>query len=94
MHRGFTRGRGTVDAIFILRRMLEKYNMVEKKLPVVYILFVILAKAYTKKRKMMSWALIKIEVMKRKALTIKEIKCMRILKRHGRKRGLCGLFTD
>ena len=51
----FIPGRGTIDALFIVRRMLEKYSEKDKKL---YMCFVDLEKAFDRaSRIVMQWAL-------------------------------------
>ena len=55
MQFGFMPGKGTVDAIFIVRRMQEKYQKKDKKL---YMCFVDMEKAFNRvPRKMMEWAM-------------------------------------
>ena len=55
MQFGFMPGKGTTDALFILRRMQEEFRGREKKL---YMCFVDLEKAFDKvPRKVMEWAL-------------------------------------
>ena len=52
---GFMRGKGTVNAIFILRRMQEKYQKKDKKL---YMCFVDMENAFDRvPRKVMEWAM-------------------------------------
>ena len=55
MQFGFMPGKGTVDAIFIVRRMQEEYQKKEKKL---YMCFVDLEKAFDRvPRKVLEWAM-------------------------------------
>ena len=55
MQFGFTPGKGTIDAVFILRRLPEEYRAKGKKL---YMCFVDLQKAFDKvPRKVMDWAM-------------------------------------
>ena len=55
MQFGFTPGKGTTDALFILRRMQEEFRGREKKL---YKCFVDLEKAFDRvPRKVMEWVL-------------------------------------
>ena len=55
MQFGFTPGKGTVKAIFIVRRMQEEYQKKDKKL---YICFVDMEKAFNRvPRKVMEWAM-------------------------------------
>ena len=55
MQFGFMPERGTIDAMFILRRLQEEYNAKGKKL---YICFVDLEKALDKvPRKVLEWAM-------------------------------------
>jgi hypothetical protein len=55
MQFGFMPGKGTIDAVFILRRLQEEYRDKEKKL---YMCFVDLEKAFDRvPRKVMEWAL-------------------------------------
>ena len=55
MQFGFMPGKGTTDALFILRRMQEEFRGKEKKL---YMCFVDLEKAFDRvTRKVMKWAL-------------------------------------
>ena len=52
---GFMPGKGTVDAIFILRRLQEEYLHNEKKL---YMCFIDLEKVFDRvPRKVLEWAL-------------------------------------
>ena len=61
MQFGFMLGKGTVDAIFIVRRMQEEYQKKDKKL---YMCFVDMEKAFDRvPRKVMGWA------MKKKGLS-------------------------
>ena len=60
MQFGFTPGRGTIDAIFILRQIQEKYIGKNRNL---YFAFVDLGKAFDKvPRKMLWWALRKVGI--------------------------------
>ena len=55
MQFGFMHGRGTTDALFIVRRMQEEYRDKKKML---YMCFVDIEKAFDRKpRKMMEWAM-------------------------------------
>ena len=55
MQFGFMPGKGTVDVIFIVRRMQEKYQKKDKKL---YVCFVDMEKAFDRvPRKVMEWAM-------------------------------------
>ena len=55
MQFGFMPGKGTVDAIFIVRRMQEEYQKKDKKL---YMCFVDMEKAFDRvSRKVMEWAM-------------------------------------
>ena len=55
MQFGFIPGKGTVDAIFIVRRMQEEYQKKNKKL---YMCFVDMEKAFDRvPRKVMEWAM-------------------------------------
>ena len=55
MQFGFMPGKGTVDAIFIVRRMQEEYQKKDKKL---YMCFVDMKKAFDRvPRKVMEWAM-------------------------------------
>ena len=55
MQFGFMPGKGTVDAIFIVRRMQEEYQKKDKKL---YMCFVDMEKAFDRvARKVMEWAM-------------------------------------
>ena len=55
MQFGFMTGKGTVDAIFIVRRMQEEYQKKDKKL---YMCFVNMEKAFDRvPRKVMEWAM-------------------------------------
>ena len=57
MQFGFMLGKGTTDALFVLRRMREEFRVREKKL---YMCFVGLEKAFDRvPRKVMEWALTK-----------------------------------
>jgi len=58
MQFGFTKGKGTADAIFILKQMQEKFRAKGKKL---YFGFVDLEKAFDKvPRKVIRWAMRKL----------------------------------
>ena len=60
MQFGFMPGRGTIDAIFILRQIQEKYIGKNRNL---YFAFVDLGKAFDKvPRKMLWWALRKVGI--------------------------------
>ena len=62
MQFGFMPGKGTVDAIFIVRRMQEEYQKKDKKL---YMCFVDMEKAFDRvPRKVMEWA------MRKKSLSV------------------------
>ena len=55
MQFGFMPERGTIDAVFILKRMQEEYNAKEKKL---YMCFVDIEKVFDiVPRKVLEWAL-------------------------------------
>ena len=55
MQFGFTPGKGTVDAIFIVRRMREEYQKKDKKL---YMCFIDMEKTFDRvPRKVMEWAM-------------------------------------
>ena len=55
MQFGFIPGKGTVDALFILRRMQEEYREKDKKM---YMCFVDLEKAFDRVlRRVLEWAL-------------------------------------
>ena len=57
---GFVPGRGTTDAIFVVRQLQEKYLAVNKRL---YMAFVVLEKAFDRvPRKVIWWALRKLGV--------------------------------
>ena len=71
MQMGFRPGRGTVDAIFIMRQMMEKYEIAGKKL---YMVFVDLEKAFDRvPRELIWWALRRKGVMEREIMAIKEM---------------------
>ena len=53
MQMGFMPGRRTTDAIFILRQMLEKYEMARRKL---YVVFVDLEKAFGRILREVNWS--------------------------------------
>ena len=60
MQFGFMHERGTIDAVFILRRMQEEYQAKGKKL---YMYFVDLEKAFDRvPRKVLEWAMRKKEI--------------------------------
>ena len=60
MQSGFVPGRGTADAIFIIRQLQEKYLVVNKPL---YLAFVDLEKAFDRvPRKVIWWAMRKLGV--------------------------------
>ena len=62
MQFGFMPGRGTIDALFVVRRMQEEYRNKKKKL---YMCFVDIVKAIDRvPRKMMEWAMRKIGLPK------------------------------
>ena len=62
MQFGFMPGRGTTDALFIVRRMQEEYREKDKKL---YMYFVNLEKAFDRvPRRVMQWALMKKGLLK------------------------------
>ena len=54
MQFGFMPGKGTVDAILIVRRMLEEYQKIDKKL---YICLLTWKKLLIVPRKVMEWAM-------------------------------------
>ena len=63
MQFGFMPGKGTMDALFIVRRMQEEYQMKDKKL---YMCFVDLEKAFDRvPRKVMEWAMRKKGLLER-----------------------------
>ena len=71
MQMGFRPGRGTVDAIFIMRQMMEKYEIAGKKL---YMVFVDLEKAFDRvPRELIWWALRRKGVMEREIMAIKKM---------------------
>ena len=52
---GFMRGKGTIDALFLVRRLLEEHRAKDKRL---YICFVDLEKAFDRvPRRVMEWAM-------------------------------------
>ena len=68
MQMGFTPGRGTTDAIFIMRQLLEKYEMAGRDL---YMVFVDLEKAFDRvPREVIWWSL------RRKGILEREIKAI------------------
>ena len=68
MQMGFVPGKGTTDAIFLVRQMMEKYDVAGKKL---YLVFVDLEKAFDQvPRKVIWWAL------KRKGVLEREIRAI------------------
>ena len=71
MQFGFMPGKGTVDTIFIVRRMQEEYQKKDKKL---YMCFVDMEKAFDRvPRKVMEWAMRKkglLEVIVRAAMSL------------------------
>lgn len=71
MQFGFMPGKGTVDAIFIVRRMQEEYQKKEKKL---YMCFVDLEKAFDRvPRKVVEWAMRKkglLEIMVQSVMSL------------------------
>ena len=63
MQMGFMPGRGTADAIFIMRQLLEKYEMVGRDL---YVVFVDLEKAFDRvPREVIWWSLRRKGVLER-----------------------------
>ena len=63
MQMGFMPGRGTTDAIFILRQLLEKYEMAGRDL---YVVFVDLEKAFDHvPREVIWWSLRRKGVLER-----------------------------
>ena len=71
MQIGFMPGRGTTDAIFIMRQLLEKYEMVGRDL---YMVFVDLEKAFDcVPREVIWWSLRRKGVLKRKIKAIMEM---------------------
>ena len=73
MQFGYMPGKGTTDALFILRRMQEEFRGREKKL---YLCFVDLEKAFDRvPRKVMEWALRKkslLEVLMKAVMSLYE----------------------
>ena len=71
MQMGFMPGRGTTDAIFIMRQLLEKYEMAERNL---YMVFVDLEKAFDRvPRKVIWWSLRRKGVLEREIKAIMEM---------------------
>ena len=56
MQMGFTPGRGTTDAIFIMRQLMEKYEMGGRDL---YMVFVDLEKAFDRVLRDVIWWLLR-----------------------------------
>ena len=73
MQSGFTLGKGTIDVVFILRRLQEEYLNKEKKL---YVCFVDVEKAFDRvPRKVLEWVMRKKglpEVMVRAVMSLYE----------------------
>ena len=68
MQMGFMPGRGTMDAIFIMRQLLEKYEMAERDL---YMVFVDLEKAFDRvPREVIWWSLWRKGVLEREIKAI------------------------
>ena len=72
MQMGFMPGRGTTDAIFIMRQLLERYEMARRDL---YMVFVDLEKAFDRVPKEVIWW-----SLRRKGVPEREIKA--IMKMH------------
>ena len=71
MQMGFMPGRGTTDAIFIMRQLLEKYEMAGRDL---YMVFVDLEKAFNRvPREMIWWSLRRKGVLEREIKVIMEM---------------------
>ena len=71
MQMGFTPGRGTTDAIFIMRQLLEKYEMAGRDL---YMVFVDLEKAFDRvPREVIWWSLRRKGVLEREIKAIMEM---------------------
>ena len=71
MQMGVMPGRGTTDAIFIMRQLLEKYEMAGRDL---YMVFVDLEKAFDRvPREVIWWSLRKKGVLEREIIAIMEM---------------------
>ena len=71
MQMGFMPGKGTVDAIFIIRQMMEKYEAAGRKL---FMVFVDLEKAFDRvPREVIWWALRRKGVLEREIKVIMEM---------------------
>ena len=71
MQMGFMPGRGTTDAIFIMRQLLEKYEMAGRDL---YMVFVDLEKAFDRvPREVIWWSLRRKGVLEREIKAIMEM---------------------
>ena len=71
MQFGFMPGKGTMDAVFILRRLQEEYRKVDKKL---YMCFVDMEKAFDRiPRKVIEWALRKKSLPERLVRTVMDL---------------------
>ena len=68
---GFMPGKGTIDAIFSVRQLIEKYGKVRKEL---YLIFVDLEKAFDRvPREVIWWALRKKGVMEHEVRAVMEM---------------------
>ena len=71
MHMGFIPGRGTTDTIFIIRQLVEKYEVAGRNL---YMIFVDLEKAFDRvPREVIRWSLRRKGVLERKTKAIMEM---------------------